>query len=553
MAPDRRASLARTAGRPGPRSATTRRVQETRREHLMGRIEELILDRGFTSITMDEIAASVRASKSTLYALSPSKESLVAVVIGRFFEGITQMAEKQVEAVDSRRDCVAVYLSALGHGMRRMSRDCYDDVLTLPVTEAIYQAHSRAAAERVQEFIEAGTEANEFRVANARFIGRAVSLLMDGIQHGELITGTGLSTGEAYTELGSLILSALTARAPLDLPAEPYDPDRNVSEPPPRQKKLAYANLGVAEIFTVWGEHMKAAAERRGAAFVTANADFDSAVNVDHLRQFVRDEVGAILVSDLDAPSQRPAVVEAMEAGVAAFTVAFSPATTRIDTDQYASGLAAAEAMVERVRRDLGGEANVLMFNLDDREGIRPRYQAVRDVIAHAGSGVRIAVDQLGVPQTTEFGYETTRRILKAHPDVNVVIGEDAHVLGALAAIDEAGLRSDRRWLLVGIGGERRALEEVADPESPLEVDVAFALPLIGVVAGKFGADWLEGRNIPSRIVFNPVVLKDAEGITAFLEDMANPEDILGSPKRDRYLTLLGNVSYSSSVAPRSD
>lgn len=551
MAPERRPSLARIAARTSPpRASATRRVQEARREQLMGRIEDLILDQGFTSVTMDEIAAAVRASKSTLYALSPSKESLVATVIGRFFEDMTQMAEKQIAAVDSKRDRVAIYLSALGHAMKRMSRDCYDDVLTLPATEAIYEAHSRGAAERVQEFIEAGTEANEFRAANAKFIGRAVSLLMDGIQHGQLITDTGLTTAEAYTELGSLILNALGARAPFDPREEPYDPNRNVGERPPLQRTVAYANLGVADIFSVWGEHMRAAAERRGVEFVSANADFDPVVNVEHLRRFVRDEVGAILVADLDAPSQRPAVVEAMERGVAAFTVAFGPATTQIVTDQYASGLAAAEAMVEHVRRDLRGEADVLMFNLDDREGIRPRYQAVRDVIATSGPGFRIAVDQLGVPQTSEFGFEVTRQILRTHPEVNVVIGEDAHVLGALAAIEEAGVASDRRWLLVGIGGERKALEKVADPKSPLAIDVAFALPLIGVVAGKFGTDWLEGRSIPSKIVFNPVVLETVDGITAFLEDMADPEAILSGPQRARYLTLLGNVSYGFSSGP---
>ena len=49
-----------------------------------------------------------------------------------------------------------------------------------------------------------------FRAINAEFVGAAVSLLIDGIQHGELLDRSGLSMADAYTELGGLVLAALT-------------------------------------------------------------------------------------------------------------------------------------------------------------------------------------------------------------------------------------------------------------------------------------------------------------------------------------------------------
>jgi hypothetical protein len=53
-----------------------------------------------------------------------------------------------------------------------------------------------------------------FREVNAQFVGEAVSLLIEGIMHGGLLERTGLSSGDAYVELGSLVLSALTNEVP---------------------------------------------------------------------------------------------------------------------------------------------------------------------------------------------------------------------------------------------------------------------------------------------------------------------------------------------------
>ena len=59
-------------------------------------------------------------------------------------------------------------------------------------------------------FIEDGIGSGEFRATNARFIGESVSLLIDGIMHGILLERTDLTSGQAYSELGSLVLNALT-------------------------------------------------------------------------------------------------------------------------------------------------------------------------------------------------------------------------------------------------------------------------------------------------------------------------------------------------------
>lgn len=369
---------------------------------------------------------------------------------------------------------------------------------------------------------------------------------------GSIATSTSTDSGATATSTTTVPETSTTAGlgAPsTEYPSDPFVPSDQAGVVPDLANTVAYANLGDAEIFTLWGDAMQAGAEARGLEYLTANAGFDPATNVEQVGNFLNVGVGAVLMVVLDAAAQRQAVLDGIEQGAAMFTVAFGPSTTQIVTDQYATGETAANAMVDYINGNLGGEAQILMFNLDDREAIRPRYEAVREVVAAAGPGIEIAVDQLGNPQTQEFGFEVMNTVLQSNPEVNVVIGEDAHVLGALAALEAAGVDHDDRWLLVGIGGETQALETLAGGDTPLKIDVSFALAPLGLIPSVYAEEWLAGRAIPKVIEANPVLLETAEEVEGFLEDMSDPEALLGGPKMEEYFTLLGNISYENRMS----
>jgi hypothetical protein len=87
-----------------------------------------------------------------------------------------------------------------------------DDMVAHDSTRGIYSLNSAAAGRRVHELIREGIDAGLFRTIHAEFVGEAVGLI-DGIQHGELLARTGLSSGDAFTELSDLVLSALTNKS----------------------------------------------------------------------------------------------------------------------------------------------------------------------------------------------------------------------------------------------------------------------------------------------------------------------------------------------------
>jgi AcrR family transcriptional regulator len=184
-------------------------MDKERRNALLSNLLELVLERGFATLTMDDFAAHARCSKTTLYSLGSSKETLVATLYRRFFREATESIEDRIQSNDSERERIADYLSGVGDEMSRMSSSCYDDMIQLRATRDIYEVNSKAAADRVRSFIERGIAGDEFRDTNARFLGEAVWLLIEGILHGVLLQRTGLSSGQAYNEIGTLVLNAL--------------------------------------------------------------------------------------------------------------------------------------------------------------------------------------------------------------------------------------------------------------------------------------------------------------------------------------------------------
>jgi AcrR family transcriptional regulator len=191
-----------------------RRIDDDRREDLLARLEAIVLDEGFAKLTGDQMCTRLRCSKATLYAISSSREYLVSTALKRFFRAATERVESRVAEADEPAERIAVYLEAVGGQMRRMSPACFADMMANDATRDIYELNSRAAGRRVHELIAEGVEAGRFRPLHAEFVGASVGLLIEGIQSGALLVATGLSSGDAFVQLGDLVLSALAPSCP---------------------------------------------------------------------------------------------------------------------------------------------------------------------------------------------------------------------------------------------------------------------------------------------------------------------------------------------------
>ncbi|WP_007024013.1 TetR/AcrR family transcriptional regulator [Saccharomonospora iraqiensis] len=183
----------------------------TRRQlAVLDELEELFLTDGFVSFTLDDLAARLRCSKTTLYALAPSKEQLAVKVVARFFKGAAERIEQRIAGITDARETVRTYLAGVAAELDRASPVFMADVAAFEPARAVYELNSEAAASRIRRFIADGVRQGVFREVHAGLIAELAAVLIESIQTGAVRTRTGVSDAEAFTALGELLLDGVT-------------------------------------------------------------------------------------------------------------------------------------------------------------------------------------------------------------------------------------------------------------------------------------------------------------------------------------------------------
>ncbi|WP_185995996.1 TetR/AcrR family transcriptional regulator [Nocardioides campestrisoli] len=200
---DRDASL---SGRPRPSSP---RRRTARQQDLLRRLVDLLAAEGFSQFTVDDLAERLRCSKTTLYALAPSKQELVLEAVREYFRASVPVVEARVEQAGDPGERVTAYLLAVADYLRPLSREFLTDLLASRATADVYSTNTAAAAARIRTLIAEGIEAGSFRAVNAEFVAEVVAATMEAIQRGELFARMEMTDAEAYAELASLVVHAL--------------------------------------------------------------------------------------------------------------------------------------------------------------------------------------------------------------------------------------------------------------------------------------------------------------------------------------------------------
>jgi ribose transport system substrate-binding protein len=348
----------------------------------------------------------------------------------------------------------------------------------------------------------------------------------------------------------ALVLAAgLPARA--DEPVEPglqtpvvlpdFDPAAATCTPPEgRDRVLAFARDNGRAFMAGVDLGLSRAAADRGLTYRAELAENDAERQRGQVEAMLADKVGAIVVAPVNSDEVAPILREVIGAGGYVGSIVPPPAVTILNAPQYLTGRVLGEAAAAHIRDVLGGRANVVLLTHDSLEFLAPRFTAMRDALRQL-PGVTIVADISPQTVDSEGGYRMMQTILLAEPVVDVVLGADTVVLGALRAMRDAGkARSDQ--FFGGIDGEAEAVAELRDPESPFKSTVSLASPVFGYAMGQHAADWLEGRAIPQAMDVLPMAL-NAANLAAYEADMADPGAVWADPeRRDAYLRMYGTI-----------
>lgn len=325
----------------------------------------------------------------------------------------------------------------------------------------------------------------------------------------------------------------------------PFNPNAAACTPPPGlEKVLAFAQDNEREFMQGVDHGLAAAAKDRGLEYRRALANNDAAKGVEQVQLFLASKIGGLVAAPVDPASMSHSLQEIIWSGGYVGTIVPPPATSLLNAPQYETGKAIADAAAVYIKEKLGGKANVVILSHDSMEFLAPRFAAMRDVMKTL-PGVTIVADISPSPVNKEGGFATMSTILQAHPDVDVVLGADTVVLGALAALQAAGkARPDQ--FLGGIDGEPEAVAEIKKGDSPYKASVALSSPVFAYAMGQHAADWLEGKSIPQAMDILPIALT-AANLPQYEKDLVDPAAVYKDPaRRDLYLKMYGNICYDT-------
>ncbi|WP_320672103.1 TetR/AcrR family transcriptional regulator [Patulibacter defluvii] len=180
-----------------------------RHVELLDEAVELFLAEGFAGFTLSDLAARLRCSKTTLYALGRTKEQLTAGVVRHFFRRATAFVEQRTAAHDDPAERIVAYLRAVADALRPASPRFMADLAEHAAAAEVYEQNTAAAAARVRRLIAEGVDGGEFRAVHAAFVADTVAATMTRIQDGTVLRTTGLHDADAYEELAALVLGGV--------------------------------------------------------------------------------------------------------------------------------------------------------------------------------------------------------------------------------------------------------------------------------------------------------------------------------------------------------
>jgi ribose transport system substrate-binding protein len=324
----------------------------------------------------------------------------------------------------------------------------------------------------------------------------------------------------------------------------PFNPAAPACTPPTGlEKVLGFAQDNERQFMQGVSRGLSLAAKDRGLEYRVLLAANDPRKMVEQVQSFRLAAVGAVVASPVDPPSLSRSLQQVIWSGAYVGTVVPPPATSLLNAPQYLTGKVLGDAAATYIRTKLRGKAKVVLLTHDSLQFLAPRFVAMRDSLKSL-PGVDIVADLSPQTVNNEGGAAAMRTILLAHPSVDVVLGADTVVLGALNALRAAGkARNDQ--FLGGIDGEPEAIAEIKKG-GPYKVSISLASPIFGYAMGQHGADWLEGKSVPQAMDILPTALS-IENITKYDADLADPAAVYADlGRRAAYLRMYGNICYDT-------
>lgn len=286
-----------------------------------------------------------------------------------------------------------------------------------------------------------------------------------------------------------------------------------------KKLKVGFSQIGAESAWrTAETESIRSEAAKRGVDLKFSDAQQKQENQIKSLRSFLAQRVDAIILAPVVETGWEPVLREIKRARIPVILVDRgikvsdeSLYTTLIASDFVEEGRLAGDWLAKK----LGGKGNIV--ELQGTPGAAPaidRKKGFQEVIAK-NPGMKIIKSQTG-EFTRSKGKEVMEAFLKAEgKNINAVYAHnDDMALGAIQAIEEAGLKPGTDIIVVSIDGVKAAFEAMVAGKLNCSVECN---PLLGPAAFDAIEAVKAGKTVPKKTivkdqVFDQSVAKDVIG-----------------------------------------
>jgi AcrR family transcriptional regulator len=188
-----------------------RRLTDRQRELL----DELgaMFDGGFADLTMAEIASRLNCSMRTLYALAPSRDELVLIVVDRNLWRVGRSAQNAIDGDMAPLDALRAYLVAANVAVSHTTEAFARDLAAVPAAQRLSDEHNAYLFAVTRRLLDLAVERGDIAPVDTAAVARVMSRLGGDFARPEVIPTLRTSPKEAADAVLDLLLRGLQTGA----------------------------------------------------------------------------------------------------------------------------------------------------------------------------------------------------------------------------------------------------------------------------------------------------------------------------------------------------
>jgi AcrR family transcriptional regulator len=181
-----------------------------RQEQILDHLEGIFREEGFRKLTIGELAKRLACSRSTLYAIAPTKEELFLLVADRLLRRSGSEGESRGRGLQRPSARLDAYLEGTAAQFTSVRRAFMRDVLSYAPARRLYESHQRYFISHLRTLVEAGIEAGEFSSdIDPRLAAEALDGAMSRLRESRFLRENDMAVREALQQLSKLFRRGL--------------------------------------------------------------------------------------------------------------------------------------------------------------------------------------------------------------------------------------------------------------------------------------------------------------------------------------------------------